>query len=431
MYTSNRDWARNPWFVEPNDELEAVYRQMGFPLAIRRKISSALARIYTPEFFDQLNGEYESQLSKTRPRMRLLGMARDLGAACWWPGRIVPLLDVGFDLHVAEPWSADYEELRIKLRLDGEFQSAALELRVLANLMHFGAQVSPIKRLQDKTPDLRLEDGGRIFEVEIKQAHGADRDRLADDLEGQLRSCVDPLPGIHLRLEASAEVAAQAEQRGHLDTDEINAFVRRVSETKSSPRGWYRVGNLGRIGLEAGPPLGSITAKVLGEPTPLERAKKVGRLVRTALSQFSGGSGGIVVVGVDHAAEIPAAAALLEQDLPRLGPIDRCRMVVLCDHARLNDGTYRSVPLVWPVPVSGGPLDAYEKDLARILAARHGEPAHFADRVPLHMLPSAQRPRVTLVVTDRTEWTANAVTSLSMQVPPLPNDPLDDDDTEQ
>lgn len=136
------DWTHEPWFLQGEDD---VFDAMGFPLAARREAAANLARLFTPAACRAIREDPESGYGSVI-----------LLFYCYWPGLVIPLLEVGRDLGVVAPWND--AGLLTRLTKRNEFYEAAFELRVLANLRRRGYRCERVSESSArKTPDVRVQ----------------------------------------------------------------------------------------------------------------------------------------------------------------------------------------------------------------------------------------------------------------------------------
>ncbi|MBI5066941.1 MAG: hypothetical protein HZB56_01790 [Deltaproteobacteria bacterium] len=366
------DWSASPWFTQGEDE---IFTAMGFPLHARRDAVAHLRRVFTTEVCREIAVD---------PK-RFYGKAALFFQECW-PGLLVPLLDVGTDLGVTQPWSD--EGLLKRLTRRATFDDAAFELRVLSNLLR-GRY--PARRIPEappqKTPDLEVQVGLDRYEVELKAVNDSPLDVAAETINEQLLRADVIAPGLHLELRGSEELA----ERAFEDLDGVLAEARAVVAAyeacvsgirrEGAKPGVYEAPPYGTIHAVSGPEGGSVTPVVLPALPDYKRINKLVRLVRDACRQFSRRKG-VAVVGVHRTADmLDTSEAIKAAAAADPAAFSKCQMVVLVDSVKDPNREYGAIPLVVAVQVHARrELSKALVRMAAVAAGRRGRSASFIRR---------------------------------------------------
>jgi hypothetical protein len=337
------DWSHDPWFLRGEDD---HFVAMGFPLAARRDAAANLARLYTPTVCRAIREDPVSGY----------GMVIFL-FHCYWPGLLVPLLEVGRDLGVVAPW--DDTGLLTRLTKRNEFYEAAFELRVLASLRRRGYRSERVPEDPPrKTPDLRVQIGTEWHDVEIKAVHPSPIDDAAETLHERLMMRNLLVPGLRLTLLGGEELRRRAthELAGVLkEADAIaDAFAETASDIRATRKpGDYPVPGYGLIHAVPGPRFGSVTPMVMPDLSQRRRIVKAMRLARRATEQLKTRRG-ITLIGVWHSANLLRLAERIRAEArERPTEFRTTHMVVLVDSVtdEKREYGYGSIPVALPVQV--------------------------------------------------------------------------------
>jgi hypothetical protein len=358
-------WAEDPWFLRE----DTVFDAMGFSLDARRQAATQLARLYTPEACRAIRSDPAGCAAGL-----LLGQEN-------WPGLLIPVLQVGRDLGVVQPW--DDASLLKRLTKRNEFHEAGFELRVLANLMRAKYRAWRVQEsTAQKTADLRVQIGLDTYEVEIKVVHDSPLDEAADRLNRRLARGKLMKDGLHLELRGSASVSARAIDDARQLETEFPAIVSAFEECieRISKPGTYGVREYGVVLAQPGPEFGSMTPVVLPDVPSEKRHVQVLRLVRRAAKQFQSRRG-IAVIALRRTAELAAAAdAIRAASAADPSAFGKCHMVVLADSVRNRVTDFGSIPLAAPVQVHARrQLTKAQVRFASVVARNGG---HSAQLVP-------------------------------------------------
>lgn len=340
-WEADGDWTKEPWFLESEDD---VFASMGFPLEARREAAANLAKLYTPEVCRSIQEDPEGGYG-----IAVLLFQR------YWPGMLIPLLEVGRDLGVVAPWG-DPSLLR-RLTKRNEFYEAALELRVLANLRRRRYRCERVpEHPSNKTPDVRVQIGLEWHDVEVKAVHPSPIDDAAEILHGRLSAGDIHVPGLNLTLASGEEFAKRANSDLHGVMKEADAIVDAFTQAASAVRaagvpGDYPVPPYGFIRAVPGSRFGSVTPAVMPDLSQERRVVKALRLVRRAAEQLTTRRG-IAIVGVWHAANLFQMAEAVQMEASKQpDAFGTCHMVVLTDSVTDETREYGSIPLALPVQV--------------------------------------------------------------------------------
>jgi hypothetical protein len=394
------DWTHDPWFLDAEDD---VFVSMGFALDARRESAANLAKLYTPEVCRAIREDPEGGYG-----IAVLMFHR------YWPGMLIPLLEVGRDLGVVQPW--DDARLLTRLTKRDQFHEAALELRVLANLQrqHYSCERVP-EDSSKKTPDLRTKIGLEWHDVEIKAVHPSPVDDAAESLHQRLSRAEMHVPGFELQLLGGEAFATRAtsDATGVMKEAEaiVDAFVSAASAVRDARKpGDYPAPPYGFIRAIAGPTFGSVTPVVMPELSQHRRVVKAIRLVRRAAEQLRTRRG-IALIGVWRSAHlIQLADAIQAAAREEAETFRTCHMVVLVDSVPDHGAGYGSIPLALPVQVhERRPLTKAQLKFASIAAGNGRRQASFVRQA------EPDEPAVELTTTRR-KFTAVSLGAASLPV---------------
>lgn len=341
-------------------------------MAARQDAAVHLKRVFTPEVCREIAADPK------RGNGSVITLFHQV-----WPGLVLPLLEVGSDLGIVQPWGDPLLLKRLARR--DTFRETAFELRVLANLIRAGYQATRIPEVHARrTPDLEVRLGLDRYELELKGVSDSPIDEAADAVSEALLHRDVIVGGLHLELRGSDKLSARAfeDLKGVLvDLPQIAAaFEGAVAAIRASGGmpGVYEVPGYGSIHAIPGPVGGSVTPVVLPDLPVAKRVNKLVRLVRDASRQFTRRPG-IAVVAVRRtahmldAAEAVKAAAAEDPDA-----FAKCHMVVLVDDVKDPVLDYGSIPLALPVQVHARrQMSRAQERLAAVVGGRGGRAARF------------------------------------------------------
>lgn len=368
------DWARGewsdpPWFALEDDD---VFTAMGFPLEFRSDAAAHLKRVFTREVCREIAAD------PARGNGSVIALFHR-----GWPGLVVPFLEVGRDLGTVQPWGDAALLKRLERR--ATFRDTAFELRVLANVIRAGYRAKRVPETQSqRTPDLEVQVGIDLYEIELKGVSDSPIDEAADAVSEALLRAEVIVAGLHLELRGSEALSARAFENLSAVLAEVPRIVaafeegsRRIQEAGAKP-GVYAIPEYGAIHAIPGPAGGSVTPVVLPDLPAAKRVNKLVRLVRDASRQFSQRRG-IAVLSVRRSADmLETAAAIKAAAAQDPAAFAKCHMVILVDDVRDPVLEYRSIPLALPVQVHPRrQMSRAQERLAAAVAARGGRPAHF------------------------------------------------------
>lgn len=363
------DWSERPWFALEDDD---VFTAMGFPLQDRRDAAAHLNRVFTPKVCREIAAD---------PK-RGYGSVICLFHPCW-PGLLIPLLEVGRDLGIVDPW-ADAALLKRLTRRD-TFHETAFELRVLANLIRASYRAKRIPEdPSSRTPDLEVHVGLDKYELELKGVSDSPIDAAADVVSESLVGATLFVPGLHLELRGSESLSARAFEKLNAVLAEIPQIVAAFEACSAAIRqgggkpGVYEVPEYGAIHAIPGPAGGSVTPVVLPDLPAAKRTNKLVRLARDASRQFTQRRG-VAVLGVRRSADmLQVAEAIKTAAAEAPAAFTKCHMVVLVDDVRDPVRDYGSIPLALPVQVHARrQVSRAQERLAAVAAGRGGRNALF------------------------------------------------------
>jgi hypothetical protein len=290
----NGVWDDPAWFLSPSRLLDDA----GFPLDLRLRAAAELRWLYPAEVCREL-------LTK--------GNGPSLSPLFWLNGwSVCPLLAVGLDISVVGRFSDT--RLIADLRNRREFESAATELSVWANLRRQGFDVDRVPTAAGKTPDFRVFAEHRLHRLEVKKFRESDYERLRAETSMKLQMELIRATAFPGRMSVLRPTAKWEELvRGGNQTALKQAVPELLREVRIAADravaaggavGRYEGGSLLVLEIEAAAdfPNGSASEELLPPETPERRADRALRLVREACDQLRAGVG-IVVVDVGEAVD--------------------------------------------------------------------------------------------------------------------------------
>ena len=321
------DWVADPWFVSSDVGFEEEWEAIGLPRAARIAAVEPLRRIFPPEVCREIFAD--ETYRRFGPVVSLFGWSR-------WPGTVAPLLHLGLDAAVAQPWD-DVATLK-RLRYREGHDEVAFEIAVHAGLARAGFRVERVPETPaGKRPDFRVAVGGSTYDIEVKLVNEPELDRIAEELSWGFRASDLMVPGFHLRLWASRELSERALSSARSLSSEFPAIRAAVGKAAESLRanpapGRHDVPGVGWIEAIPSRGLGSWEDRFLPDLSEERKAERIVHgVLKKAMAKFSGDARGIVVLGLFHAAQPALVQKMAVEVLGQDTRSSACKLVVLCD----------------------------------------------------------------------------------------------------
>lgn len=364
---NNGDWTVDPWFLQ---EEISLLEQMGFPLSLRHKAAQELRMLYTPEVC-------RSSLSRKWYGALVFNLFKQ--TVPWF---LIPLLRVGLDAEIAQPW--EDLDLLSKLRNRETFEAAAYELSVWANLKRFGFEFErePPTATASR-PDFSVRLGTQTYFLELKTVEMSDAENLAQEFQNLFLLSLAPFfAGWTCIIEPSEALAQGVDSqvgRDQLREDQqriVAAFVTKAFELqKLRTPGAQTVPPFGTIELvpSADPKQWAIDIRLVAEVDPLKKAARVCRTIKDAAGQLSQAGRSIILVRLDSFADFQLIRSNLTERIKREPERYRhCDLVLLHARGRLDGTDGEVVPFIHPISMPWHHVTPEQKRLGEQLLYQEG-----------------------------------------------------------
>jgi hypothetical protein len=360
-------WGDQPWFLDKlPPELDKGLAFFGFPRERRELQTPALKRLLSAEACQHL-------VRSPWGRSVIVGLYQT------FIPYVLPVLQLGLDLAIAQPW--DDERLVNRLLVQEEHRGAVIELAAWAALAQAGEPFSferePNGRGESK-PDFLVRAGDESWFVEVKASSTSTPEVRASELEWALMPCVADLQAdgktVTVRgTEAIASVLSDEDRHGELPAVCERAVVALETCAKGLRDSAFVAGDYPAADLLIVHVEDAVDAFVefalWDGQTPQKQATRLIRLVRDAALQVPEGSRAVVLLDVGGFTQLDVLASEFNRtlgqdaDVGRYAPI---RALIVFAHER--DADDRTVRTPFQARLLGRELSPVEVDLCRRLS---------------------------------------------------------------
>lgn len=352
-------WDQPAWFLSPSKLLDDA----GFPLDLRKTAAAELQWLYPPNVCREVLAS---------------GKGPSLSPLFWLNGwSVCPLLAVGLDIAVVGRF--DDRKLIAGLRSRDDFESAATELSVWANLKRARFDFDRLLTSQAKTPDFRVCADHRLHRLEVKKLRESDYEALRRRASLAVLSAVASTGLLPRRLGVLRPTPGWLEvlDSGNLKAveEKIPALVRearvafQAAKASGGAPGRYCGGPHLVFDLEESErPQGAMSEELLPDETPVRRAERAVRLVRDACNQLRDGVGVVVVDVGDSVHPMRLRETLLGREEGHPVRFSSCETVIVRGIGMNQYGEPTQYAL--PIPLRGS-LNPVHERIAKALAFRY------------------------------------------------------------